>query len=199
MGDVQTGMRYADEMKSLAEQSGDLQALFLHEGIVSGYLLRTGRYAEARERLERYLERCGPDDKGRLVALPMLAHARLKMGDLEEADHLIAECTSIADAKGDLPSLAYASMLSGMLLVERGQSTSAVQVFEEALAVYRRVGEPPGVAYALRESASALAAGGDVEQARAQLRESLSIWSRLGALPEVTEVERQLASLPSES
>jgi len=106
----------------------------------AGYvLLCLGRIDEAREAEQEVLREIGSDASPRLVTLAhaCLALIELSAGDLERASEHAVAAASAATGK---PQAAYAELALAEVTLARGDSASALERADRALAIMKEVG-----------------------------------------------------------
>lgn len=128
--------RYLQEAITLAERSGDLQVLRSATTILSERDLLEGRPEVARARLDHLREResaLGEDSGPHIIAL--LAWTFLEVGDVAQAQDLMARSTSRALAEHNQLALIEALRIGGMIATRQQQWHEAERCLSDALSL----------------------------------------------------------------
>ncbi|MEZ5979124.1 MAG: sigma-54-dependent Fis family transcriptional regulator [Planctomycetota bacterium] len=105
-----------------------------------------GRADEARDRLQRLLERIGDDPATRAPVLQNLATIVRRSGGAVAAEPLLREAVALLDATGRLQGVAQLRAALGTTLRELGRLVEADRELGEALAMRERLGDAAGAA-----------------------------------------------------
>jgi DNA-binding SARP family transcriptional activator/tetratricopeptide (TPR) repeat protein len=133
------------------------------------------------ERANLTAARAGTDDPDRLIALasslaPLLHHD----GPWAEAEALHRDAADLAGRSGRPAQEAHALMDIGRILNVSGQLSSAVDLYERALAGYLRIGDVRGQANARYEIGRIKHVNGDSAAAAGLLEQALADYRRTG-------------------
>ncbi|MFD1936886.1 ATP-binding protein [Nonomuraea mangrovi] len=74
---------------------------------------------------------------------------RIIQTDIRAAGEMLREARALGERLGHEPALAYVALCSGMIAMYRGNTESAVALYEQAMARHRGTGDPMGLALAL--------------------------------------------------
>jgi tetratricopeptide (TPR) repeat protein len=177
------GQAAASEMAEaimLAERSQDLQALrWAHAALAEQELLE-GSPATARERLSPLLDRPGQQESDVCALLPLLAWARLDLGEVAQAEALMEQAIVRAQAGRLRPALVSAWQVSALLLQRHSQWDQAQQHLEQALALSQELRHPYAQAKTLYWLGALNIRCGYGEQACVHLKAALAILAYLG-------------------
>jgi predicted ATPase len=137
---------------------------------------RRGLMTEARERLERALERtAGQRTQLRGAALMAAASLARYQNRADSAEPLVEEALSISRHLDDSPGIANALRELGALAQRREEYGTAREYFEQAIALYRDIEEPERLAWTLNNMGIAAQLMGDLEQAESSYQQSLDV------------------------
>jgi DNA-binding CsgD family transcriptional regulator len=149
-------------------------------------LLARGRAGAAASICERRLHRIGGEHPGGGDLLPLLAAARLELGDREGAREAIGRLEELARRLGRPDLIAAAEMAAA----RSGDGAEAAH-FDAALGIYERLGMPLEAARARLGLARTL----DPEPAVEEARRALRVFERLGAGPDADAAAALLREL----
>jgi tetratricopeptide (TPR) repeat protein/transcriptional regulator with XRE-family HTH domain len=194
-GDLATG--YLTEAVTLAEQSGDLQALRLAHTALAERDLVEGRPEAARARLTSLRDRHGQQEGLVTYLLPYLAWAYLDLGDVDRANLLIVECVARAAAGYIRLALVDALRVRALLSLRRNETVGAATSLDEALALSRAMPYPYAEAKTLYVYGQLAIHQGDLTRAREWLETALQILRRLGERMYAERIEQALERLPA--
>ncbi len=141
----------------------------LYHWITSYYL------AEGRGWLDRGLALCPEPTEERARALWTDSWLAIIQLDIDAAADMLEECRALGDRLGQDSVPAYVALYSGMVAMCRGNTESAVGLYEEAVARHRATGDPVGLALALIRLSLAHSFRGDAARAVAVGEESLAV------------------------
>jgi predicted ATPase len=103
----------------------------------------SGYHAEARQWLERAVDRAGGDDSPELAAcLPRLAGSLDLSGDLERAHGFAVASVDMWRRLGDASKLAWPLTILAHIQAQRDRVSEARRLFEEAVEIARRYDDP---------------------------------------------------------
>ncbi|HEX8036259.1 MAG TPA: AAA family ATPase [Ktedonobacterales bacterium] len=138
-----TAARYLQQAISLAERSGDLQVLRSAIIALSERDLLEGRPEVARARLDQLLEReSSLGEQGGPHIMALLAWTHLELGDLAEAQELVAQSTSRALAEHNRLALIDALRVGGMVAMRQQRWDEAEKHLSEALSISEAMPNP---------------------------------------------------------
>ena len=188
-GETERGTDLLEQSVSLAERSGDLQALRWAETALAEHDILEGRPESARARLEPMLDRPGLQEGLVTYLLPYLAWACLDSGDPEQAERYVSQ--SLERAAGERIRLAWVDALRvhALLLAQRRAGSkaplphaarSADAALREAAALCREMRFPYGEAKVAYTRGLLAQQEGRTQQARQALEEALGILNGLG-------------------
>ncbi|HEU5441504.1 MAG TPA: AAA family ATPase, partial [Ktedonobacterales bacterium] len=152
-----------EEVSTRAEAIGELQVQRLAAAALAERDLLDGRPRAARARLEPLLDRPGQHELHVTMLLPLLAWARLALGDHTLAANLAAEGVERAQAHSHRLALADALRIQAQVHTALGRGAEAKAALEEALALARAMPHPYAEAKALYVYGLLLAAEGEPE------------------------------------
>jgi len=146
-----------------------------------------GFWSEARENLDRLLDRENESTEPRVVAGALYWAGRFakNQGDLDRAASRFEACRSVAGESGDDPILADALQGLGNVAEIRGEFEAAAALYEEGLAVAQRCESANRVAVALGNLGVVAKDMGDLAKARSLYQESMEQFRALGDLRNV--------------
>jgi DNA-binding CsgD family transcriptional regulator len=143
-------------------------------------LLAAGKPQAAAAGCERRLERIGPDAPGGQVLLPLLAQARLALGEVDAASDAVAQLAQLARTLNRADLIASAEMAAAAVSAARGDG-AAITHLDTALELFSRLGMPLESARARLELARVHADAEHSEAAIEEARGALRTFERLGA------------------
>jgi class 3 adenylate cyclase/tetratricopeptide (TPR) repeat protein len=187
--------RYLRETISLAEASGNVEALRIAHAELAERDLLEERATEAYSRLEPLLDRPGQQEIQVTAFLPLLAWAHAERGEADEAAALLAESIARATAAHMQPALTLARRVEGMLAARRGRWQEAERVLTEALSLAREIRYPYAEAKSLYWLGMLYTWKGEPPSARQRLEAALTILRGLGERLYAERVEQALAAL----
>jgi hypothetical protein len=156
--------------------------------------LLQGQPAAARARLVPLLG--GPRaDETDVAVLVLLAWAQLELGELAEAEQVVAEAIARMRADNNRLDLVDALRLQAMVLTRQERWDEVEQSLEEGLTLARQMPYPYAEARLLHAYGEMHLKRGEGEAARERLEAALAIFRRLGALWYAKRVERELLEL----
>jgi predicted ATPase len=166
------------------------------------WLLRLdAEYANIRAALAWLLDKDGPaHDENALLALRLtgaLGRFWYRRSRLIEGSGWL-ESALQRDPGGSPAARAKALRMFGVLLEERSQQERAVELFNEALSIYRELGDSMKIAGTLNSLGVAISALGGFDQGKAFLEESLAIKDKSGDAEGVATSLGNLAVLAME-
>jgi LuxR family transcriptional regulator, maltose regulon positive regulatory protein len=150
--------------------------------------LDRGEPRQAVAMVERLLRRAPTERRlDRTPALEILVHARVALGDLDEAASALAELREIATVVATPLLQASTALAEGLLLAGRDEHEAARSRLGEAVDLFDELGAPFEAARARLELAATLLALGEPDTAR---REAAAAFERLRDLGALADAER---------
>jgi DNA-binding SARP family transcriptional activator/tetratricopeptide (TPR) repeat protein len=186
---------HIDEAIALRTESGDLSGLAVSIDNRTQVLVRSGRYAEARESSEHGLRTLAQTGVSPILLAHLQAElglACLLMGDLEAAERHLRHHLAIAEERNADSARGPAYAHLGALELRRGRSAIAVAYLERALRL-NTVGNPILLAETVCDLGSAHRSLGDLEQALQLQHQALNTTLQYGFLSGECEVRIELA------
>jgi DNA-binding CsgD family transcriptional regulator len=185
-GDLAAARTTLDEALSQAESTGEVWKTARFVSLLAEVELRAGRPETAHTRLgaqREWLEsiRFGPAGYSRTHVWSLDAEALIEMGRLEEAEHVLAELQSRAEACGSDHLRAIASRTKGMLLAVRGDLPAAIDAMDEALAAHQRCRRPLEHGRTLLEKGSLERRAKRKSAAKQTLEQAIQLLEPIGA------------------
>jgi predicted ATPase/class 3 adenylate cyclase len=184
-------LEVSEELLRLAQRQENPAPVLVGHRVVGASLFHLGRFAEARDHLERTLALYNPArdhalafvwaQDPRVRALSWLSWTLYVLGYPDQALARGREALADARAIGHLPTLAYAMVWNGTLLQLRRQHGAAQAASAELMSLAREQRFPLWEAAAMIIGGWAQAAAGNVEAGLAQLRSGLAGWRATGA------------------
>jgi tetratricopeptide (TPR) repeat protein len=110
----------------------------------------------------------------------VLAHARVRLGRLDEADADLGQALRLYRAAADATGQAHAHVDLGVMRSRQGRLREAVEHAEQALELHRAAGHRSGQAQALNNLGWYRAQLGDYQHARAFCEEAVPIYTEVG-------------------
>jgi Tfp pilus assembly protein PilF len=120
------------------------------------------------------------DTAGRAAALCLLAHARTRLGDYDQAGDDFAASLRLYQQLGDRVGEARVHQFLGVLAEFQGRYADELSHAEQALGLYQAAGYRAGEAVVLNNVGWARALLGDYQQALVICREAISLHAELG-------------------
>ncbi|MFE5165648.1 ATP-binding protein [Streptomyces sp. NPDC056697] len=152
----------------------EMAADLLYHWITSYYL------GEGRRWLDQALALCTEPTAARARALWTDSWLAVIQSDTDAAAAMLEESRSIGTRLGLDPVLAYTALYSGMVAMYRGETWSAIALYEEAVTRHRATGDPVGLTLALIRLSLAHSFIGDSPRAIALGEESLAVCDAYG-------------------
>ncbi len=186
---------YLEESLIPAEAAGDVQALRYAQSLLAERDLLDGRPEAVITRLSPLLDRPGLEEVSVTEILPLLAWARLELGDHDAAWEIVRQSVARARARRYRLILVDALRVQGLVALRQKWWLEAAHALDEALSIAERIPYPYGQARALHIYGLLHVEIGEPEQARERLEEALAILQRLGARRDSARVEQALSGL----
>jgi tetratricopeptide (TPR) repeat protein len=194
-GQAGTAAEYLQHGQVLAERSDNPGLLSWASCAVAYQDLVEGRPQAACARLEPLLDRSSLLADERAWVQHLLGWASLELGDLERAEALLAEASTLATAH--LPRLKVVGVLHSQtrLALRQGRWQEAEHALAEALALTLAMHTPYEEAQTLYLYGLLHLQQGETQSARERLVAALAICRQLGERLYARQIERALASL----
>jgi tetratricopeptide (TPR) repeat protein len=186
-----------EESVAIAESYSDRLALCWAQGLLAERDLLLGQPEAARTRLVPLLGR--PDVEEFFVTrfLPVLAWAHLDLGEMAEAEQVVAQATRRMRANRIRLDLPDALRVRAMIALRQEHWRVAQQALEEGLALAQSMPYPYAAGRLLHVYGELHGQKGEPGPARERLEAALAIFQRLGARKDAERVEQALATLPN--
>lgn len=130
----------------IAERNSDAQALRAARAVRAEMQLLAGDPTGARDQLTILLENARRDERDVIALLPLLARTHLESGDVEQAEHIVRECSIVARARGMRLALVDALQVTARIGLARQDITQAGVSLAEALRLAQAMSYPYGEA-----------------------------------------------------
>ena len=186
---------YLEESLIPAEAAGDVQALRYAQSLLAERDLLDGRPEAVITRLSPLLDRPGLEEVSVTEILPLLAWARLELGDHDAAWEIVQQSVARARARRYRLILVDALRVQGLVALRQKWWLEAARALDEALSIAESIPYPYGRARALHIYGLLHVEIGEPEPARERLEEALAILQRLGARRDSARVEQALSGL----
>ncbi|HET7036178.1 MAG TPA: AAA family ATPase, partial [Thermomicrobiaceae bacterium] len=170
-----------EEGIALAERSGDLQALRWAAATLAEIEILTSHPAEASARLVPLLDRPGLQECDVTMILPVLAWARLELGQPDEAAETVEQALGRARPEGMRLALVEALRVRALIALRQEQWDAAAGSLAKGLALAREISYPYAEARLLCLDAAVWERRGEPAAARERLEAAGAIFARLGA------------------
>jgi tetratricopeptide (TPR) repeat protein len=155
--------------------------------------LRRGAWELADAALASAAERLPAEEGARILAdRSLVAHRR---GDAVAAEALAHDALALAQSGDDLPALAQAHNILGMLAGRSGDAGVAIAQMEQSLELARRAGDREAEAAALNNLALVVSRDGEVDQAIVLTTAALEVCIELGDRHREAALRNNLADL----
>jgi tetratricopeptide (TPR) repeat protein len=191
MGDLDAAMPLAKQCVERAEETGASACIMASSWVLGDALHRQGRFAEARDILQRGTDVSSLVDRKfwRPTLQAWLGSAAVALGGDADFDELLETARSINNRNGE----AGIFVKRAEAAVLRGDLDAAGADYEAATTLLESEGARPNLARALRDWGDALRSAGRAEDAEPILRKSLGLFQELGLEREAGEVSTALA------
>jgi tetratricopeptide (TPR) repeat protein len=157
---------------------------------------RSGSWTMAQTHFAAALSALSPDEPGvRARITADLSLTVFAAGDLGRAQALAAQALVLAQDAADVPALAQANNLLGLLTSRAGETAAAVAHLETSLALAEGAGDALAQAAALNNLALAHREAGDVGTAVTRTREALRLCTEQGDRHRQAALHNNLADL----
>ncbi|HWE64277.1 MAG TPA: AAA family ATPase [Chloroflexota bacterium] len=194
-GNCEEASRYLEEGVAMAARTRHLGALRAAQQALAERDLLDGRPWAALARLQALLKDLDLEDSVLTKPMPALAQVHLALGNLADAEALVAAGVARARARCNRPGLTEWLGLQGMVWISRGRSQDAQRALDEAIALARGMPYPYAEGRLLHMDGLLHAEQGESAVAREPLAAALAIFRRLGAHRDSERVEQDIARL----
>src|SRR5207248_7959604 len=126
---------------------------------------------------------------------PALAWAHLDLGELAEAEQVVAQAIMRMRADNDRLDLVNALRVQAMIALQQARWTEAERSLEEGLALARTIPYPYAEGRLLHVYGEMHVAKGEPGPARERLQAALAIFRRLGARKDAERADDDIANL----
>lgn len=191
-GDLEAAVPIARDCVDRAEQTGATACAMASSWVLGDAFHRLGRYAEAREVLERGTEISQVVDRKvwRPTLQAWLGSTLAALGERDEDwDDALATARSIGNRYGEAGILAKRAEAA----TARGDWEAALGDYQASAALFEAVGARPGHARALQAWGNALRSAGRADESRPVLERALAIFEELGLGREAAAVRTTLS------
>jgi tetratricopeptide (TPR) repeat protein len=192
MGDLDAAVPLARECVDRAQETGASACVMASSWVLGDAYHRQGRFAEAREILQRGTDISIVVDRKvwRPTLQAWLGSATVALGEVPEDswEEALASARSIGNLQGQAGILAKRAEAAA----RRGEIDAALPDFEASTAFLEEVGARPSLARVLQHWGDALRSAGRNEEAALILRRSLALFEELGLEPEAAVVRTTL-------
>lgn len=177
-GNVTSAREALEEAWNLARGNDDdvvKAVLYTEEGELA---LDDAEYERAIDQFSRALRVALEDDDDRSAAIAKrrMAAARLKNGDIAEAEQLLREAREVLEARGDLRELNDLLDELGEVLLERDHYKEAIEVLSASLEIDERMGTISSRARSLQLLSRAYLKQGDRGRAGESIRKASDVY-----------------------
>jgi tetratricopeptide (TPR) repeat protein len=191
MGDLESAVPIAKQCVERAEETGASACIMASSWVLGDAFHRQGRFAEAREILQRGTDVSSVVDRKiwRPTLQAWLGGTAVAMGGAADFDELLEVARSINNRGGEAGILVKRAEAAA----HRGDIDAAAVDYETATGIYEAEGARPNLARALRDWGEALRTAGRGEAAIPILNRSLALFEELGLEREAAEVRTALS------
>jgi tetratricopeptide (TPR) repeat protein len=191
-GREEEAAHYLKEALTLAQQIHDMQALCWVQGSLAEWDLLTGRPEAARGRLAPLLDAPGPMVSYSRESLSLLAWAYLVLGEVDQAQALLAQVLRTARQARMSPTLVQALRVQALVLSKQERWEEAENALQEALTLCRDMAAPYIEAKTLYTAGLVSHKKGELESSRQRFEEALTILEQLGERLYARSIEQLL-------
>ena len=191
-GREEEAAHYLTQALTLAEQNHDMQALCCVQGPLAEWDLLSGRPEAARVRLASLLDAPGLMVSYSRESLSLLAWAYLELGEVDQAQALLAQVLRTARQARMVPALVQALRVQALVLSKEERWEEAERALEEALTLCRGMAAPYAEAKTLYAAGLVSHNKREFEPARQRFEGALEICTRLGERLYARHIEQLL-------
>jgi len=191
-GREEEAAHYLTQALTLAERNHDMQALCWVQGSLAEWDLLSGRPEAARGRLAPLLDAPGLVVSYSRESLSLLPWAYLELGEVGQAQALLAQVLSTARQARMGPTLVQALRVQAMVLSKQECWDEAEQALQEALTLCRGMATPYAEAKTLYTAGLVSHKKGELEPARQRFEAALTILEQLGERLYAQHIEQLL-------
>ncbi len=195
-GHTQQAQAHLDEAITLGERSSNSPALRAAHAARAEQDLLSGCAKAAYERLMPLLDQAMAIEVTAL--LPLLAWAHAELGDMDQAEAVVADSLARATAQEQRLVLVDALRIKALLATRQGRWEEAEAALKEVLALCQAMPYPYAEAKALYVYGQLHEAKGEPERARERYEQALAICNRLGERLYAERIEGALMALHSQ-
>jgi predicted ATPase/class 3 adenylate cyclase len=195
LGQLQAATQSAETGLALAEQRSELMWVWWAQRLLAETDLERGDPAAASARLSPLLHRANIAALELDVLLPVLVWAQLESGEVEVAEHLLAQTCIRLRAQHHRFYLVDALRVEAAVCIQRQRWDEAKAALQEVLTLACPMPYPYAEAKALDTYGDLLVACGQPDQAREQYAAALAILHPLREVPYAKRIERALAEM----
>lgn len=190
MGRREEGLALLEAARTLAVQTGDRGVeRFAHIAIAEWDLL-AGRPEAARARMEPMLDTADLQEGNALLMYPLLAWAYLDLGDLEQAEAIIAQATTRWERMGGFISQVDVLRVQAMILMRQQRWDEAMAACEASLRMAHAMPYPYGEAKTHFFCGLLLSEQGQMDEAQRHFAAALTLLHQLGERQYADRVEQ---------
>ena len=179
-GREEEAAHYLAQALTLAQRNHDLQALCWVKAALAEWDLLSGRPEAARVRLAPLLDAPGLMVSYSRESLSLLAWAYLELGEVDQAQALLAQVLRTARQARMGPTLVQALRVQALVLSKQERWEEAENALQEALTLCRRMAAPYAEAKTRYIAGLVSHKKGELEPARQRLEAALTILEQFG-------------------
>jgi tetratricopeptide (TPR) repeat protein/transcriptional regulator with XRE-family HTH domain len=183
---------YLTQALTLAERNHDMQALCWVQGPLAEWDLLAGRPEAARRRLAPLLDAPGLMVSYSRESVSLLPWAYLELGEVDQAQALLAQVLSTARQARMVPTLVQALRVQALVLSKQERWKEAEHCLEEALTLCRGIAAPYAEAKTLYAAGLVSHQKRELAPARQRFEAALTILEHLGERLYARHIEQLL-------
>jgi tetratricopeptide (TPR) repeat protein len=192
-GREEEAAHYLTEALTLAQRHHDLQGLCWVQGALAEWELLSGRPEAARGRLAPLLDAPGLMVSFSRESLSLLAWANLEVGEVDQAQALLAQVLSTTRQSRMGPTLVQALRVQALVLSKQERWEEAENALQEALTLCRGMAAPYAEAKTLHTAGLVSYKNGELEPAHQRFEAALTILEQLGERLYARSIEQLLS------
>ena len=191
MGDFEAAIPMAQQCVDRSEETGATACIMASSWVLGDAFHRQGRFAEAREILQRGADVSKIVDRKlwRPTLLGWLGSVAVALGGNADFEEALEGARSINNRGGEAGILAKRAEA----LAHRGEIDAAARDWQVSTQLYESEGARPNLARTLRDWGEALRGAGRVDDAAQTLGRSLALFDEMGLDREAGEIRTELA------